>query len=884
MSGLITTRSPTSCQLRLAAVNCRKYPYSPSVFLRMHVHKLNYQINCFYGYKDHVNIIGRRRLKHCSINASFSGWSNDDNNDTEILTESPPKKSWSGGVLGAAVAGVVLAGGLAFATLSISRRVSRTKNMETLTTHQEESLTSVDQKDEVEDKGTETKNDVIDDGLSRENENQTTVDNELDDSTNVEGMEVTNNDSIQQEIQEESHKSDVDNDTVDASSINDLDEGLVTENNGSSDNLKDEPVDVQNIDSLASSENPVGPETGYLDLDTAIDTETEQVAATLEPQSAQEENIEPITKITEDFDDKETRGFSGDSLTYQFESEQNDNVKTPVFDSVDLAKLVPLSSIPAPSVLSPSLRAHPGKVLVPAVVDQIQGQAFAALQVLKVIESDVQPGDICTRREYARWLVSASSALSRNTLSKVYPAMYIENVTEVAFDDITPEDPDFSSIQGLAEAGLIASKLSQRDMEISTQDENFLHFCPESPLSRQDLVSWKMSLEKRLLPVADRTVLQQLSGFIDIDKINPDAWPALIADLSAGENGIIGLAFGYTRLFQPDKPVTKAQAAIALATGESSDIVSEELTRIEAESMAEKAVAAHTALVDQVQKDVNTYFENDLLLEREKIVALEKLAEETRRELDRLKGEQEEQNMKMIKERAAVDSQMEVLSKLRHETEEELQEIMSNKVEILYEKERIKKLRTDAEFENQEISRLQYELEVERKALAMARSWAEDEAKRAREQAKVLTEARDKWESQGIKVIVDKDLHDESVVEATWINAQKQITTQGTKNRAENLLENLKSMAADVKGKSRQVIDKIIEKIMLFISQLKELGSKGVKRVVEVKDGAVLKVNSLGQDLQQSSVGLSSGVKEGVKRVVGDCREGVEKLTQKFKT
>lgn len=38
--------------------------------------------------------------------------------------------------------------------------------------------------------------------------------------------------------------------------------------------------------------------------------------------------------------------------------------------------------------------------------------------------------------------------LYRNTLSKVYPAMYIENVTELAFDDITPEDPDFSSIQG----------------------------------------------------------------------------------------------------------------------------------------------------------------------------------------------------------------------------------------------------------------------------------------------------------------------------------------------------------------------------------------------------------------------------------------------------
>ena len=39
-------------------------------------------------------------------------------------------------------------------------------------------------------------------------------------------------------------------------------------------------------------------------------------------------------------------------------------------------------------------------------------------------------------------------------------------------------------------------------------------------------------------------MLYKLSGFRDIDKINPDAWPALVADLSAGDQGIISLAFG----------------------------------------------------------------------------------------------------------------------------------------------------------------------------------------------------------------------------------------------------------------------------------------------------------------------------------------------------
>lgn len=31
----------------------------------------------------------------------------------------------------------------------------------------------------------------------------------------------------------------------------------------------------------------------------------------------------------------------------------------------------------------------------------------------------------------------------------MYPAMYIENLTELAFDDVTPKDPDFPFIQGM---------------------------------------------------------------------------------------------------------------------------------------------------------------------------------------------------------------------------------------------------------------------------------------------------------------------------------------------------------------------------------------------------------------------------------------------------
>ncbi|XP_019095527.1 PREDICTED: myosin-3-like [Camelina sativa] len=445
---------------------------------------------------------------------------------------------------------------------------------------------------------------------------------------------------------------------------------------------------------------------------------------------------------------------------------------------------------------------------------------FSALQAFKVIESDALPYDLCTRREFARWVVSASNALSRNSASKVYPAMYIENVTELAFDDIKPEDPDFPFIQGLAEAGVISSNLSNQNVP-STESSRFT-FSPESPLTRQDLLSWKMALEYRQLPEADSKKLYQLSGYLDIDKINPEAWPPLLADLSAGEHGITALAFGRTRLFQPSKAVTKAQTAVSLAIGDAFELVGEELARIEAEAMAENVVSAHNALVAQVEKDINASFEKELLREKVVVDAVEKMAEEAKSELARIRDEKEEETLALEKEHTSTETEMEALARIRNELEEQLQSLASNKAEMSYEKERFERLQKQVEDENQEILRLQNELEVERNALSIARDWAEDEARRAREQAKVQIEARGRWEKYGIKVIVDSGLHEQTTTESTWRNVGKQNPVEGTMKRAGSLIAKLKKMAKDVGEKSREVIYLIIEKISLLISALKQ--------------------------------------------------------------
>ncbi|KAG8098998.1 hypothetical protein GUJ93_ZPchr0013g34732 [Zizania palustris] len=575
----------------------------------------------------------------------------------------------------------------------------------------------------------------------------------------------------------------------------------------------------------------------------------------------------------------------GNWASYQNEGTKELENQNILFESTSPNKSFSSSGIPAPTLLSTTLRVPAGQIMVPAAVDPTQANALAALQVLKVIESGAQAGDLCTRREYARWLVVASNFLSRNTSSKVYPAMYIENVTELAFNDIRPEDSDFPFIQGLAEAGLISSKLSRSDINGPEDvDNNHNMFSPESPVSRQDLVSWKMALDKKQLPEVDKYSMYKASGYIDVDRINAAAWPALVADLGAGDQSITALAFGFTRLFQPDKPVTKGQAALALTTGDSAEVVMEELARIEAEKIAEAAVNAHGALVAQVEKDLNASFERELTKEREKIETLEKLSEQARIELDKLRTERVEENNALIRGRASVESEMEVLSKLRSEVEEQLQTVLSKKVEISFEKNRIEKLQKEIEHERQAVVQLQYELEVERKALSMARAWAEEEAKKAREHARALEDARNQWERHGIKVVVEGGLEDDAPAGVTWANAGKEHQVDEAINRAGSLLEKLKSMSAEMKVRSCHALERVIQHVRSFISILKQGEAETRQRCTDLGAAAASKAKKLSSEAQGKVYSFGSTIGDKSKRVVEDCREGVEKFVQRFKT
>jgi hypothetical protein len=166
-----------------------------------------------------------------------------------------------------------------------------------------------------------------------------------------------------------------------------------------------------------------------------------------------------------------------------------------------------------------------------------------------------QPNQAIQRREYARWLIAANNRFYRDMpLKQIRLAIA---TAEPAFTDVPQTDSDFASIQGLAEAGLIPSHLGN--------DKAPKTFRPDAPLERTDLILWKVPLDiRKSPPAATVEQVKQNIGFQDIQKMTPAALNAIFADYQNGDQANFRRAFGYTTIFQPQRTVTRAEAAATL--------------------------------------------------------------------------------------------------------------------------------------------------------------------------------------------------------------------------------------------------------------------------------------------------------------------------------
>ncbi|WP_198016650.1 S-layer homology domain-containing protein [Rubidibacter lacunae] len=191
----------------------------------------------------------------------------------------------------------------------------------------------------------------------------------------------------------------------------------------------------------------------------------------------------------------------------------------------------------APEALQPYLR----DVAALGVLDAATGDRFV-------------PNEPVSRGDFARWLVAANNLMRERPGDRLRAIAVTE---DPVFADVPPSAPEFPAVQGLAEAGLIPSQLSG-DLTVKS-------FRPEAPLTRETLLLWKVPLDLRQgLPTATVETVRAAWGFQDIEQVDPIALSAVLADYNNGDRANIRRVYGFTRLLQPQKPVTRAEAAAAL--------------------------------------------------------------------------------------------------------------------------------------------------------------------------------------------------------------------------------------------------------------------------------------------------------------------------------
>lgn len=219
---------------------------------------------------------------------------------------------------------------------------------------------------------------------------------------------------------------------------------------------------------------------------------------------------------------------------------------------------------PTPSASPKSAKVSQQESKIPQQLRQYVAD-LSQLEVLKVRATESanletgstlpKPNKIITRREYARWLVAANNQIYASRQAK--QIRLAVDSSEPAFSDVPKTDPDFSAIQGLAEAGVIPSSLSGETKDVK--------FRPDAPLTRETMILWKVPLDSRqVLPTANIDGVKEKWGFQDASKIDSQASRAVLADFNNGDLANIRRVFGFTTLFQPKKSVTRAEAAASL--------------------------------------------------------------------------------------------------------------------------------------------------------------------------------------------------------------------------------------------------------------------------------------------------------------------------------
>ncbi|EEF38004.1 conserved hypothetical protein [Ricinus communis] len=442
--------------------------------------------------------------------------------------------------------------------------------------------------------------------------------------------------------------------------------------------------------------------------------------------------------------------FSRKGFNLKFQS-QSHGITSPIESTSDRIEVVSEFIPEAPGeALAPASSQRLERDKVAVLVDSNQLEALSVLKKLKIIEDDVRADELCTRREYARWLVRLNSLLERNPKHRIACLSLCGSIL-AAFDDVSVEDPDFDSIQALAEAGFIPSKISGSHCcsDTSKGDESFC-FHPERFISRQDMINWKAQLEYQFLPRITEQMSRIRVDYMDMKDISSEASSEFLIDLLAADKSIIRKVFGQSRRFQPNKPLTKAQAAVALISGRMSEAVYNEILRVEADNSSRQAALKEIRSELLEKGDIERFWREKNSEERTRGLEVQKLYVTVLHDLEQEKTVQLKALAEYLKERAAMDCQRQLLLHLKEEVDEMSERLTSERAMYVAEQGNLQELLGELQARQEGMLDKKCVLEAEIEAIRILRSWVEDEARKSQARAKVLEEVgrRWKWDNQ----------------------------------------------------------------------------------------------------------------------------------------
>ncbi|KAG0479415.1 hypothetical protein HPP92_010273 [Vanilla planifolia] len=385
------------------------------------------------------------------------------------------------------------------------------------------------------------------------------------------------------------------------------------------------------------------------------------------------------------------------------------------------------------------------RIIIP-VADLTQMDALHALKKLKIIEYDTNANELCTRREFARWLIKINSKLERKAKHKIVPIVVNADSLVAAFDDVDMNDPDFIFIQALGEAGIVPSRLSSSNLSHSN-DEGFL-FTPDNFISRLDMLNWKAMVEYSI-PSEMKEISRTNACLLDLNANCPKASPQLLIDLMHDDGSVVPRTFGNIRRLQSDVPVTKAQAAVALTCGRMTDVIRSEISRLEAEEQS-RFVEMEAIKSELIRSGaIHKLWEEKQCETRNLTLQADRDLESALFDLEVERAAEDERLADYLKEKAALECQQELLLCLTKEVDEMRRKLVDETAIFKVEKQKLESDVQDLVEKRGAILEARSVLESEKAAIHILRSWVEEESWRIQSRAKVLEQAILRWKVVG---------------------------------------------------------------------------------------------------------------------------------------